>query len=98
MPLTGKGIRIRTVVPRFSTTTQLTAMPRNPVIVIRFNRAGRVVKAEFEGLEGTGYSGIDEPLLDAVYRWTAVGEQLNRLPANSKETISFRIRYLLKDE
>lgn len=98
MPLTGKGIRIRTVVPRFSTTTQLTTMPRNPVLVIRFNRAGRVVKAEFEKNEGTGYRDVDEPLLDAVYRWTAVGEQLSKLPADGKETIAFRIRYLLRDE
>jgi hypothetical protein len=97
MPLTGKGIRIRTVVPRFSTTTQLTALPRNPVVVIRFNRAGRVVKAAFENDQGTGYRDVDEPLLDAVYRWTAVGEQLNRLSAQGDETITFRIRYLLSD-
>jgi hypothetical protein len=97
-PLTGKGIRIRTVVPRFSTTTQLTAVPRNPIIVIRFNRAGRVVKAEFENNQGTGYRDVDEPLLDAVYRWTAVGEQLSRIPAGANETLTFRIRYLLNDD
>lgn len=98
MPLTGKGIRIRTVVPRFSTTTRLTAVPRNPVVVIRFNRAGRVVKAEFENNQGTGYRDVDEPLLDAVYRWTAAGEQLNRIPAGTNETLTFRIRYLLNDD
>lgn len=97
-PLTGKGIRIRTVVPRFSTTTQLTALPRNPVVIIRFNRAGRVVKAEFENKQGTGYRDVDEPLLDAVYRWTAVGEQLSRIPAGTNETLTFRIRYLLNDD
>jgi len=83
----GKGLRIRTIKPRFSVTTQLVAQPKNAVVRVRFGRAGRVVKAGFLPGRGTGYPDVDGPLLDAIYRWTATGEALARLSATDPEAV-----------
>jgi hypothetical protein len=97
-PLAGKGLRIRTVLPRFSITTRLMASPRNPVIVVRFSRAGKVLSATFENDQGTGYEDVDVPLLAAVHRWTATGDQLTQIPAGDAQAgVAFKIKYILRE-
>ncbi len=78
-----KGLKIRTVQPEFATTTRLTARPRSPQVSITFNKAGKVVRAAFTPGRSTGYDDVDQPLLNAIYRWTARGETLAKFAAAS---------------
>jgi len=78
--LAGKGLQIRTVRPEWAVATRLSASPRNPVVKITFGRSGRVIRASFVEGQSTGEREVDGPLLAALYRWTAKGEQLSALP------------------
>ncbi len=97
-PLARKGLEIKTVRPRWSTTTLLTRLPRNPVVMISFGKDGRVDRAEFIRHEGrvlnTGSREVDEPLLNAVYKWRATGKELETL--TDGDTVSFAIRVVLR--
>ncbi|NUQ66724.1 MAG: hypothetical protein HUU18_00380 [Phycisphaerales bacterium] len=93
-PLAGKGLKIRTMRPNWSVTTRLTASPRNPVVRVVFGRDGRVLEAKFVAGQETGYPDVDAPILHAVYRWTASGEALTKLPAGDPRagvTMTFRM-------
>ncbi|MCC6970642.1 MAG: hypothetical protein IT434_10520 [Phycisphaerales bacterium] len=93
-PAATKGLKIKTVRPEWSTTTRLVALPKNPVVRVRFNRAGKVVDANFVDRYDTGWPDVDGPLLDAIYRWKAEGERLRELPENDPDaviTVTFRI-------
>ncbi len=97
-PLAGPGIRVRPVSPRFSHTAKLTTSPRNPLILIKFNRKGIVTSVEFEKNQGTGYTDIDGPLRDSIFRWTASGKALLELPANDPTaTVTMKLEYLLRE-
>lgn len=98
-PLAAQGIRVQTVLPRFSITTRLTAIPRNPTVLITFRRGGSVASAVFEDGRGTGYDDVDGPLLAAVHRWRATGELFDRMVQQSPTgLIEVKVRYLLRDE
>lgn len=93
-PAATKGLKINTVRPEWSTTTRLVALPKNPVVRVRFNRAGKVVDANYVDRYDTGWPDVDGPLLDAIYRWKAEGERLRELPENDPDaviTVTFRI-------
>lgn len=92
-PAAAKGLEIKTIRPRWTETTKLVAVPRNPVVRVTFARSGRVSNAEFTAGQNTGWRDVDEPLLDAIYRWTAKGEALRKLPAakDAGLTVEFRI-------
>lgn len=82
-PIVGKGLEITTVEPRFPASVRFTELPRNPVLMIRFNASGRVSKVYFltEGRRvfDTGVKGVDEPLMSAVYQWRAKGKEIDVL-------------------
>ncbi|MFI4861744.1 MAG: hypothetical protein ACIAXF_13820 [Phycisphaerales bacterium JB063] len=74
--LVGQGVRVNTSrIRRGSTTSRLTATPRDTLVRIVFNSQGQVVEAEVLG-EGTGYEDWDSRLLEALYRWTAQGPDI----------------------
>jgi hypothetical protein len=94
-PLAGKGLKVNTVTPRYGVTTQLTTSPKNTVIRITFGRNGKVIRAVFMD-SGTGFEDVDGPLLDAVYRWTAKGEVLEKIPADKPQAgLNFDIKFLM---
>jgi len=75
----GEGIEIKTVRPQFGLITRTIATPRSPRVEIAFDRAGFVKRAKI--LQSSGYpAAVDEPILDAVYQWRAIGESLSQLP------------------
>lgn len=78
-----RGLDVRTVAPRWSMTAQLTLRPRNPTVYVTFGRDGRVREAGFvrdgEAVLDAGRDEINEPLLNAVYNWTARGRALEEL-------------------
>jgi hypothetical protein len=78
--LAAKGLQVQTVRPEWSVATRLMSSPRNPVVKITFGRSGKVLKAEFVEGQTTGWPDVDGPLKDALYRWTAKGAALSKLP------------------
>ena len=91
------GIQVRTVRPKWSITTKITAIPRNPLIDVTFDRTGKVSKAAFVAGRNTGYREVDGPLLDSIYRWRASGEKFEKSVTESG-TLSLRFKMLLKEE
>jgi hypothetical protein len=84
-PAAAEGLDITTVRPRWSVTTRISAVPRNPVVRIEFRRSGLVAKASFLPGQDTGHRDVDGPLLDAIYAWTARGPALDALPPEDPE-------------
>lgn len=79
-PLAGKGLSIKTVAPRWTTATRVLHRFRDPVVHVKFGRNGKVIKASFVPGKDAGHPDVSGPLLDAIYRWTAQGEELNQIP------------------
>lgn len=98
MPLAHEGIRIRPKLPRYTMTTRALSRPNNPLVLIKFNRAGKVVKAEFAAGRTTGSPDWDGPLLASLYEWTATGKKLQELPTSDPDAVLvLRLEYLLHE-
>lgn len=104
-PLSGEGLEIKPVEPKFPASIRFTQLPRNPIVLIRFNAQGRVVNAKFlhdeekKRVYDTGSKGVDEPLINAIYKWRASGKQLESLdPDDPESTIEISMRILFRDE
>ena len=92
-PLAAKGLEIKTRNPVFPVLTQITTSPRSPVAEIAFDRTGKAVKVTI--LETSGYNlEIDEPVIDALFRWRAKGKQLDTLKEG--QVVRMRVRVILK--
>ena len=91
-----EGLDITTVRPRWTMTTRLMSVPRNPLVRMEFRKNGTVVRAVFLDKQDTGYSDVDGPLLDAIYAWTAKGRALEALPADDpKAVVPITMRIIL---
>ncbi|TVQ61911.1 MAG: hypothetical protein EA379_05720 [Phycisphaerales bacterium] len=77
-PLAAKGLEIRTVRPRWSHYTLITANPKDAIVRVRFGRDGSVVSAVY--VESSGRADVDRPVMDAIYQWRASGRPLLELP------------------
>ena len=89
-PIVGKGFEIITVNPKFPASVRFTELPNNPVLIIRFDGRGRVVKVSFLTEKrrefNTGVTSVDEPLISAVYQWRAKGKQIEALTIGDPES------------
>jgi hypothetical protein len=87
--LAAKGLEILTRRPRFNVSTRMTQTPKNAVVEITFGRDGRVRRAGFvsDGAKtyNTGSEEIDQPLLNAIYAWTARGKPLSDIDPDDPE-------------
>ena len=102
-PIVGKGMEIKTVHPRYPTAVRLSALPKNPIVLIYFNGLGKVKKAEFlrDGVlvYSTGVKGVDGPLLNAIYQWRAKGAEIDRLdPADPDDVVEVSIKIVYRPE
>lgn len=90
----GEGVDIKTVRPEFSSFTVLTAIPRAPVVEISFTTKGKVKSVRM--LQSSGYKDVDEPILNAVWAWTAKGKKLDALAKqNPNALLKLSVRMLL---
>tara|TARA_R110000782_G_scaffold73091_6_gene146147 strand:+ start:2252 stop:3376 length:1125 start_codon:yes stop_codon:yes gene_type:complete len=101
-PLQASGdLNFKTVRPTWSLQVRNAYNPRrNPVVEIHFGPDGRVALAEFvpqpDGTRGSGYEEVDQPLLNAIYRWTATGKAIDALdPEDENARVSVVIRFLI---
>lgn len=90
------GLRIRTVRPRFSTTTLITASPRDATVRLTFRKNGTVRKVEFLPGGNTGFPDVDRPLVDALYSWTAKGSDLEKLPPGPEASLALEFKILMR--
>lgn len=102
-PIVGKGLEILTVRPRYTSAVRLSAVPKNPIVVMWFDGEGKVSKAEFlrEGKKvySSGVVGVDEPLLSAIYRWRAKGTQIEALDGDDpKSLVEVSIKVVFQKE
>lgn len=97
-PIAHEGIRIRPKLPRYTMTTRAMSRPSNPLVIIKFNRAGKVVKAEFAPGKTTGSPDWDGPLLASLYEWTATGKKLQELPTDDPNAVLvLKLDYILAE-
>jgi TonB family protein len=90
----GDGIDIKTVRPEFSNFTVLTALPKVPVVEITFNTQGKVKNVRM--VQSSGYKDVDEPILNAVWAWTAKGKKLEAIGRdNPRAQLKISVRMLL---
>lgn len=95
--LARQGLKIRTARPRFSSTTLLTAAPRDATMEIVFGRDGSVIRARFPAGQTTGIAEVDSVLLRSAYRWEASGRELERIPAGKPDAgVTVKIKFLLR--
>ncbi len=78
--LAARGLEVRTRSPSFSHTTRFSLPGTRPLVRVAFGRDGKVKEAAFAPGRKTGRDDIDQPLLDAIYQWTASGKPLKELP------------------
>lgn len=102
-PIAGDGLEITTVEPKFSAAVRFTHLPRNPVLIIRFDASGKVKKVLFhkDGLRvfDTGSKGVDEPLINAVYKWRAKGKAIDALdPDDPNAVVEISMRIVFRKE
>lgn len=91
-PIAHKGVEILTRRPELPILTRLTTRPMHPVADLFFDNQGKPVSVKI--VQSSGYADdIDQPVIDALYRWRAKGSQLARLPAG--KVARFRVRVIL---
>lgn len=100
-PVIGQGIEIIPVRPNFSVATRILTTPRDPVVLIAFGPDGRVTRAVFAVDEtgkrlDAGSSSVDEPLLDAIYRWRAKGARIDELARSGDPEARVEIRMRIR--
>lgn len=91
-PAAAEGVDIKTVRPKFTHYTRITADPSDPLVRVQFDRTGAVVEAEI--IESSGHRDVDRPILDAIYRWKASGKAIDSLKVGAGPatlTLEFRI-------
>lgn len=104
-PLSSAGLEIKPVEPRFPAAVRFTQLPRNPIVIIRFNAEGKVIFTDFirdeekKRVYDTGSKAVDEPLLSAIYKWRATGEPLKQLdPEDPKSFIEIPMKIIFREE
>jgi TonB family protein len=97
-PAAGQGLEIITKRPKrnpFSLVTRVMSLPNNPSVEVKFGRDGRVKSAKIT--RSSGVSDVDDPVLAAVYTWTAKGKRLETLPTNDPNAaITVRVTILIR--
>lgn len=97
-PLAAKGLEIKTVTLDLTTLSRRFTWTTNPVVLVKFGRSGTVVHADFVKGQTAGSPEWNNALLAAMYRWTAAGEELKKLPKNNPEAgVEVQFRILLRD-
>ena len=93
--LAGKGIEIRPTRPKFGLLARTLALPASPRVEVVFGRNGTVKRARI--VRSSGYSTeIDEPIINAVYEWTASGKALAELPPNPSAEMRLNLTVFLR--
>ena len=100
-PLSAHGLEIQPKAPQYPLSVRNAALPNNAIVLIRFDRNGKVRSADFlvsaDGKKryDTGQPEVDAPLIAAIYQWTAKGKQLLDLdPTDPDATIEIPMRIL----
>jgi hypothetical protein len=92
-----EGLEIQTRRPRWTNTVIATRNPRTPTVEIVFGADGRVRRAAFVSdgatVYSTGFEDVDQPLLNAVYGWTARGKAIDELEEDGEVRILITVLF-----
>ncbi len=75
--LVGRGVEIKTALPRLSTVARFIP-PKNARVRLTFDRTGQVLHALF--LQSTESESWDGPILASLYQWRATGKLFDEHP------------------
>jgi hypothetical protein len=94
-PAAAQGLDITTKRPYFTRLTSVIAYPGNPLLKVTFNAKGIVTNVVL--VESSGFKDVDDPVINAIYEWTAKGKALAELTAGDpKAGITISVRILLR--
>jgi len=92
--IAGQGLDVRTVRPRLTLLTRVTAAPRNPILEMTFAKSGRVTDVRL--LRSSGYSvEVDEPVIAAAFNWRGSGPILDRLADRPDAAVKMTITIVM---
>jgi len=102
-PASAQGLEILTDHIRWSIIDLRLARPRNPTVAMTFDMSGRPTLVEFVPDEhgvrrSTGHNGVDETLINAMYRWRARGERLEEMRQRGETDVRIVLRVRLVAE
>jgi hypothetical protein len=92
-PVETRGLKLITVRPKFSSFTRATVRPTPPRITIHFDHRGVATKVVLD--RSSGSSDVDQPVINAAYRWRAEGAAIDALEAGSGERVEVALEILL---
>lgn len=90
-PLAARGITLKPARPRFTTLNLLDGIGRNPIGELVIGRDGVPQSARL--IRSTGNAGVDEAIRNALFRWRASGQPLEKLKPG--QTITIRLRLIM---
>jgi len=98
-PAAGEGIEVIPRRPRWGPTVASLAWPRNPTVIIDFDRRGTVRNVRFatvgQRVLNTGSDEVDRVLINTIYNWRAKGQKIEALPESGPGSL-FTIRMAIR--
>jgi hypothetical protein len=88
-PLAAKGVVLKPVRPRFTALDYVDGIARNPIGELVLGRDGVPQVARL--IRSTGNPRIDEAVRNALFKWRATGEALDKLQPGQTVTIRLRL-------
>lgn len=88
-PLAAKGVVLKPVRPRFTALDYVDGIARNPIGELVLGRDGIPQVARL--IRSTGNPRIDEAIRNALFKWRATGEALDKLQPGQTVTIRLRL-------
>ncbi len=88
-PIAGKGIEIKPVKPHQELFQRLTSAPGNPVVEIQFGKDHKPRRCFIR--RSSGDRRFDEALKNSLYRWRAIGEEIDKLEGDETVNITLEI-------
>ncbi len=88
-PIAGKGIEIKPVKPHQELFQRMTSAPGNPVVEIQFGKDHKPRRCFIR--RSSGDTRFDEALKNSLYRWRAIGEEIDKLEGDETVNITLEI-------
>ncbi len=92
--VSAEGLRINTTRIHLTSLQRAFRADRSPLVEIFFNHDGRVSRARIPSGRGSGFSDIDQALINAIYEWTAEGKPIEEMQEGDAPLL-IRMRILM---
>lgn len=90
--VSAEGLKINTSRIHLTSLQRAFRADRSPLVEIFFTHDGRVTRARIPSGRGSGFSDIDQAIINAIYEWTAEGKPIEEMqPGDAPLLIRMRI-------